>query len=112
MKNAIKAVGLHEQDHPEATQAQREIFHGKCTPEVNCKYLKWASDGKDKNLYICEKDGLMAPRNKAKELLFQKYPKALESFMDAFDNCIPDDVLKRSTKYITQSMNESGHGNL
>ena len=108
---------MYEQDHDMATVKQREEFHKYCISEQFCKYHKWVKiDEKKPEDFIWSGDrkkkrgGLLAPRDKNGILLFEKFPTALPKILKKFEICIKDSVLRRSTQYITQNANESGHG--
>ena len=113
MKKAIRSVARHEQDHIDARPEQRNFYHELCVEEQNCKYKKFIAEKNDPADFIWtgkQSGGLLAKRDKDGKLLFEKYPEALIVMVNLFEDLIDDAVLARSTRYVTQNQNESGHG--
>ena len=113
MKQAIQSVALHEQDYDGAPVEKRIVFHHLCKPEQFCKYQKYVHiDKKDPKDFVYQgpkKGGLLAPRDKAGVLLFEKYPDALPQIVAKFDTVFKPGVLEQATEHQTTNANESGH---
>lgn len=114
MKQSMEAVFFHEQDHRAASSEERKVFHHLCKDENMCPWYRWVHrDKKSAESYKRDprfRDGLLTPRDKNGNLLFNLYPEALELLRQQFINCISEERLKRALKYLTQNGNESIHG--
>ena len=116
MKNAIKSVGFHAQDHKDANPYERARYHSYCVPEQNCEYVKYrATHDNMLGFQYRGPDGILAPRDKKTgRLLFDLHADALPEVETCFtkEHLFFEGVLERTVKYFTQNMNESAHGTI
>ena len=116
IEQAIKSVGMHTQDHKDASPPERLRYHQYCVSEQKCDYVDYKEfHGTAEGFVYKGADGILAPRHKRTgRLLFDDHPEALPVFEKCFtkDNLFREGVLERTVKFFTQNMNESSHGTI